>query len=99
MASNRREQRRSRRLIDADVGKPVATADGEVIGTVVRIEGSEAYIRPNPGVVDGLGSFVSRSWRPEDHYCLDCQQIARVADDKVVLQYQSAVTNRGSVNR
>lgn len=88
MVSNRGERERGRppSLLEEDVGKRVITADGDVIGDIDHVGGGEVYINPNPRVLDGIGSFISRAWRPDQRYSLDCQHIARVDDDTVVLK-------------
>ena len=72
-------------LTAADEGKRVVTTGGETVGTVTRVDGTAALVRPREGLLDGCGSWLSSPWCDSGPFKLDGRAVVRVTDDAVVL--------------
>lgn len=75
-----------RRFNRDDTGKRVVTAAGDVVGEVDRVKGGKAYVKPEPGLLDGHGSAISRPWVGVEPLPLDERQVESVTDEAVVLK-------------
>lgn len=75
-----------RRFTRDDSGKPVVTAAGDVVGDIDRVKEGKAYVKPDPGLLEGLGSAISSPWVGVDPLPLDDRQVASVTDEAVVLK-------------
>lgn len=71
-------------LTTEDTGKPIVTADDEVIGAVENIYEGKAYVTPSPGLFRGYGSWIGAPFS-EDDFILDPTKIADVREDAIVL--------------
>jgi hypothetical protein len=69
----------------ADDGKEVVTPDGDVIGSVVRVRGGDAYVAPAPGLLEGCGSWLTGTWDGCEAFALDPECVAAVLEDRIVL--------------
>lgn len=69
-----------------DEGKPVVTDAGEVVGDVDRVQGGKAYVKPEPGLLDGHGSLLGSHWMGMDPVPLDERRVESVTDEVVVLK-------------
>lgn len=72
-------------LTVSDAGKPLVTADGEIIGAIEDINRGRAFVRPTPGLLNGHGAWIGGSTSRDDTFELDCSKIADVRDDAIVL--------------
>lgn len=77
-----------------DAGKRVVTPDGDVVGSVVRVESGDAHVRPMPGVLAGYGSWMAGPWNERGVYRLDAGKIDRVTDDEVVIDVAETEASR-----
>ena len=68
-----------------DEGKAVVTADGAVVGSVVRTEAGDAHVRPKPGLLDGCGSWLTGPWDGQSVFRLDRDCVESVTPRRVVL--------------
>lgn len=66
-----------------DEGTCVVTADGEVVGEVVRIEDGTAFVRPRTELVVGYGSRLTGCWDPSDLFQLDETAVTTDADGRI----------------
>lgn len=66
-------------------GKRVVTATGEPLGVVERVDGGRAYVRPKPGLVDGLGSWLTGCVDGDDLFALDDSVVVRIDGSDLVL--------------
>ncbi|MFB6142829.1 MAG: PRC-barrel domain containing protein [Halorientalis sp.] len=73
----------------ADEGKRVVTADGTVVGSVVRVEAGDAYVRPRPGLLLGCGSWISCPWDEDEPFALERAAVSTVRESEVVLERPS----------
>lgn len=83
--SNRRRERTVRPFGPADNGKQVVTPGGDVIGSVVRVRGGDAYVAPTPGLLEGCGSWLTGTWDGCDAFALDPECVDAVLADRIVL--------------
>jgi hypothetical protein len=72
-----------RQLRADDVGKPVRSADGVTLGTLVEVRERAAYVQPRDGLLDGYGSVLGSCWDPRGCFELDQGAVDRVAADAV----------------
>ncbi|MFC7177158.1 hypothetical protein [Halosegnis marinus] len=68
-----------------DEGKEVVTTDGDVVGSVVRIEAGDAHVRPRAGLLDGCGSWLSGPWDERGVFRLDAGRVERITRRRVVI--------------
>jgi hypothetical protein len=73
-----------------DEGKRVVTPVGDPVGVVAHVRGSAAYIRPRPGLVDCVDSWLTGCFDATDCYRLKERSVADVHDDAIVLKPVSA---------
>ena len=76
-------------LTPADEGKRVVTATGKTVGTVARVDGDAALVRPREGLLDGCGSWLSSPWCDSGPFELDARAVFHVTDEAVVLLPQA----------
>lgn len=81
-----------RRFNPDDTGKRVVTAAGDAVGDVDRVKGGKAYVKPEPGLLDGHGSVISSPWVGVEPLPLDEGRVESVTDEAVVLK--AAVSER-----
>lgn len=72
-----------------DEGKPVVTKDGDVVGSIVRIDEGDAYVRPKSELLRGCGSWLTSSWDADGEYPLDRNEVASIHDTAVVIETPS----------
>lgn len=67
-----------------DKGKPVVTADGDMIGTIQRASGSSARLEPD----ENLSRSIRRrlGWTEEETYRLEISKVERTTSDEVRLK-------------
>lgn len=68
-----------------DAGKTVVTADGTVVGRIEEVREAEAYLKPDPDLSVGCGSWAAASWRHPNVHRLKGELVAGVTDTVVVL--------------
>ena len=73
------------RLTPSDEGKPVVTPDGDVVGTVGRVEAEGVFVRPRTELLRGCGSWVAGPWERGEEFRLDCGAVVGVTERKVVI--------------
>ena len=73
------------RLTPSDEGKPVVTPDGDVVGTVGRVEAEGVFVRPRTELLRGCGSWVAGPWERDEEFRLDCGTVVGVTERKVVI--------------
>lgn len=78
-------RRRSRQFTPSDVDKKVVTTSGEVVGRIDRIRGDRAFVRPEQGLLEGVGSWIGNPWSADEPFPLDWTQVDAV-EDVVVLK-------------
>lgn len=69
-----------------DEGKRVVTDAGDVVGDVDRVKGGKAFVKPEPGLLDGHGSLIGGLWAGVDPLPLDGRSVESVTDETVVLK-------------
>lgn len=72
-------------VTEEDEGKPVVDAEGNTVGMIEEVRGGEAYIDPEPGLVDRIKSKLGWGNADEEDYTIDAEKIDRVSDDEVEL--------------
>lgn len=73
--------------------KRVLTADGEQIGTVVRVEAGTMHVRPTDRLTDRLSERLG--WTNGGEYTLDPVAVDRTTSDTVVLRPEFSRSFRG----
>lgn len=75
----------SHRFTPSDEGKPVVTPDGDVVGTVGRVESEGVFVRPRAELLRGCGSWVAGPWERAGEFRLDRGTVVRVTEGEVVI--------------
>ena len=73
------------RFTPSDEGKPVVTPDGDVVGTVGRVEPEGVFVRPRTELLRGCGSWVAGPWERGEEFRLDCGAVVGVTEREVVI--------------
>lgn len=68
-----------------DEGKQVVTTDGDVVGSVIRIEAGDAHVQPKPGLLEGCGSWITGAWDECDAFRLDRERVDSITDDRIII--------------
>ncbi len=72
-----------------DEGKRVVDSSGEKIGIVEDVRGGNAYVNPDPGLMDQMKSKLGWGEADEETYPLDASDVTEVTDDEIrVRQFQ-----------
>jgi hypothetical protein len=69
----------------SDEGKQVMTADGDVVGTIDRVSGNRAHVKPDEGLSRGLRRKLGWSGEAET-YELRKNRVATIDDDGIHLE-------------
>ncbi|MFO7926471.1 MAG: hypothetical protein ACQET5_12890 [Halobacteriota archaeon] len=83
--SARRRERTVRPFGPEDNGKQIVTPRGDVVGSIVRVRGGEAYVAPTAGLLEGCGSWLTGTWDEHDAFALDPGCVDAVLEDRIVL--------------
>jgi len=75
-----------RNFRNSDEGKKVMTADGEMIGTVERIRGDEAHVRPDTGLSQSVRETLGWTDESEEMYPLRHESVEQIAGDEIHLK-------------
>lgn len=76
---------RSLDLDALDEGMPLVTPEGEVVGRVEEIRHGNAYVVPEPGLLDGSGPLLAPP-RDEEPFVLDVEEVEAVGEDGIRLR-------------
>ena len=74
----------TRPVTPSDEGKRVVTPDGDVVGTVVRVDARSVLVRPREELLRGCGSWIAGPWEGFETFELDSDNVVRVSDNEVV---------------
>lgn len=80
-----------------DRGKRIVTSEGDVIGSVDRIEDGEAYVRPKRGILGGCGSWITDTKKAVRTFSLDRENVAEVTDTEIHLEGVRDTSRRSAV--
>ena len=69
-----------------DEGKQVVTPIGNPVGVVERVSGGVAYVRPRPGLIDCVGSWLNGCFDATDCYRLKEESIGEIHHNTIVLE-------------
>jgi len=69
-----------------DRGKNVLTADGEMVGTVEDIKGSNAHVKPEASLDQSIRSKLGWTTDGEDVYELRHAAVSEITDDEIHLK-------------
>lgn len=69
-----------------DRGKNVLTADGEMVGTVEDIEGSNAHVKPEASLDQSIRSKLGWTSEGEEVYELNHSSVSEITDTEVRLK-------------
>ncbi|NLV10284.1 hypothetical protein GOC74_10115 [Halomicrobium mukohataei] len=69
-----------------DRGKNVLTADGDMIGTIENIEGSNAHVTPSSSLDQSVRTKLGWTTEGEDVYELSHSAVAQISDEEVHLE-------------
>jgi hypothetical protein len=86
----------TRTFTSNDEGKRIVTTDGDVIGSVVRIEAGDAHVRPKPELWEGCGSWIM-GYRC-GAFRLNEEHVESITDERIIIattESDSAETNPG----
>lgn len=72
-------------LTTDDEGKTVVTGDGDTVGMITGVEGSMAYVDPDPGMTDQIKSMLGWEDVQQEDYSIDESRVEDVTDDEVRL--------------
>ncbi|EMA37825.1 glycosyltransferase [Halobiforma nitratireducens] len=67
-----------------DVGKPVESASGDILGTIVDVDDETASVEPDPDVVDSGRAVLG--WESDDVIPLAADAVREITDDAVRLE-------------
>jgi hypothetical protein len=84
------------RFTPSDEGKPVVTPDGDIVGTVGRVEPEGVFVRPRTDLLRGCGSWVAGPWERAEEFRLDCGTVVRVTGREVVI-HPASIRATGTV--
>ncbi len=73
------------RFTSDDEDKRVISSDGDAIGMITEVEGSTAYVDPDPGITDSVKTKLGWGESDEDTYALRDEHVETVTDDEVRL--------------
>lgn len=68
---------------EEDEGKRVVDSTGEEIGIVADVRAGQAYVDPDPGLMDQMMSKLGWADVDEDTYPLDAADVTSVTDDEI----------------
>ena len=68
-----------------DEGKTVVNAEGDEFGMVVDVEGDTMHVDPDPSITDRIRTALGWEDHDDDTYPVGGESIARIEDDRVVL--------------
>lgn len=71
---------------DATQTRRLVTPEGDRVGTVERIRDGEIYVRPDPDLLAGYGSWLCGSWEDGAPFRLDDAAVAGIDGDAIVLR-------------
>lgn len=80
----------------ADRGKRAVTTDGSPLGRVVEADDDALYVRPDPGLLLGCGSWLTPAWAESDAYRVDEERVVGVGDATVVLAVDAEGRSAGT---
>jgi len=69
-----------------DRGKNVLTADGDMVGTIEDIKGSNAHVKPESSLDQSIRSKLGWTTEGEDVYELNHSAVSQISDDEVHLK-------------
>lgn len=69
-----------------DEGKKVVNNHGDEVGMVNRVEGDEAFVKPDAGLTDSIRTKLGWEDRDDDEYRLSTDHIHTVTDDEIRLK-------------
>lgn len=64
----------------------VMTADGETVGTIDRVEGKQAYVKPDTGLSESIRSQLEWTEEGESSYELNHDAVDKIKDDGIHLK-------------
>jgi hypothetical protein len=76
----------ARAFEDADEGKKVMTADGDMVGTVEEIHGDRAHVKPDAGLSRGTRRKLGWTQQGEDVYPLKHSSVDAISGDEIHLK-------------
>ena len=71
---------------DDDVGKPVVSATGETVGTVVGVDAATAQVDPDPRMANSLSAVLEWERDPGDPVPITADAVDRITDDAIRLE-------------
>lgn len=72
-------------LTDDEVGKKVVDAEDKELGIVAKVDGSTAYVDPNPSVAEHVMAKIGWEGEDEEDYVVTEDMIERVGE-RIVLR-------------
>lgn len=69
-----------------DANKRVMTADGDMVGTVDRISGSTAHVKPDESLSQSIRRRLGWSEQGMDTYTLRKSKVEEITDDEIRLK-------------
>jgi len=71
---------------NSDEGKKVVTADGHMVGTVERIQGGEAHVKPDTSLSQSVRETLGWTDESEEMYPLRHESVDQIAGDEIHLK-------------
>lgn len=68
-----------------DEGKNVVTADGDMVGTIERVSGASAHVKPHEDLSRSIRRRLGWSEEGEETYQLETSKVDRITSDEVRL--------------
>lgn len=75
-----------REFKSSDRNKTVVSADGDEIGTIERVSGNKAYVKPKQGLTDSIRDSLGWTDEQEDTYELMHSEVQQFSGDEVHLK-------------
>ena len=76
----------TREFMDSDQGKPVVTYEGDKVGTIDRIDGQTAHIKPTQGLAESTRQKLGVSDEGQSVFEIDHSKVDSINDVEVRLQ-------------
>lgn len=69
-----------------DEGKRVLTSDGQMVGTVEKVDGGDAHVKPDTDLVGSIRRRLGWTDDTEEMYHLESDRVESISDDEITLK-------------
>lgn len=76
----------TRHFESKDEGMKVMTADGDMVGTIEKVEGGDAHVKPDAGLSQATRTKLGWTKEGEDVYALKHRNVDKISGNEVHLK-------------